>query len=274
MRSNPLVASTPRGTKWGTRARDQLVPLKALARNFVGNSDMRPVAFIDALQLVQLSGTYVDRLILKAACRPAAICAARQRSIQDIRGVSDPPHSRDGRPTAPPRGSLTPRLSVSQSDLAAALIKRDYGARVPASCKVSPRSGVQVIRRRPRSAHRRLSLGRPQRPPRSRASARAFPQQAPQRRDRTRRTITCSMVGSLSSPSRLSASLRPRLWRGFGLDGILDRAGSLRLRDGPGDYGPRMSAVASALDGAYGRHHRTRIRFRTDHPRSMPGTIS
>ncbi len=50
------------------------------------------------------------------------------------------------------------------------------------------------------------------------------------------------MMGSLSSPSRLSASLRPRLRRGSGLDGILDRAGSRLLRDGPGAYGPQRSA--------------------------------
>ena len=63
------------------------------------------------------------------------------------------------------------------------------------------------------------------------------------------RTITSSMMGSLSSPSRLSASLRPRLRRGFGLDGILDRARSRLLRDGPGAYGPQGVRRPTAFDG-------------------------
>ena len=50
------------------------------------------------------------------------------------------------------------------------------------------------------------------------------------------------MMGSLSFPSRLFASLDHASRRGFGLDGILDRAESRLLLDGPGAYGPLRSA--------------------------------
>ena len=157
--------------------------------------------------------------------------------------MSDPPQNCIGRFPALPRGSLTPRLSVSPSDPRRPLLSGKREHRVRASCKFSPRTGVQVNRRRPHSAHCRPSpWSAPAATTLVRISTSLPAASAP-----AARPLAIERAGPsrwrwwARSRSRQGASLAlgPRPWRGFGLDGSLDRAEDRQLRDGPGRSGPR-----------------------------------
>ena len=167
-------------------------------------------------------------------------------------------------------------------------------------CQVSPRTRVQGNRQRPhtaRSLNATIIVAAHHPPGAASSGSSARPQRSTQNRlpenraplqhrvDRTsalqRRDTRCT--STRPSRDRWWARSRPR--KGSPLRS--DHASGVALALTGSSTEPKagscvmvratmargMSAVATALDGAYGRHHRTRMRFGTDHPRSMLGTI-
>ncbi len=134
----------------------------------------------------------------------------------------------------------------------------------------NPRSGKQATTH---SAHRRPSPGRPQRPPRSCESARAFLQQAPQRRDRSRSNEPDHHAGD--GGLALVPVKAPR-WRSAHARGVASaltgastepKTGScVMVRTGP-DLAP-TSAASHGRPG--GRPLRARSHSGADSDRPMP----
>lgn len=175
----------------------------------------------------------------------------RPKSVRNFGRERPLPKITEGRPAVGLEGSLTPSLSQSQSGRRRTVLLRKRIAPAAAGCQVSPRICVQESKAT--ASHRKVidatlivaaqhppgvategTSERPQCSPDNRLPNHRVQLQprvdrtfALQWRDTTcreMRTITSSMMGSLSSRSRISASLRPRHRRGCDLDGILDPA--------------------------------------------------
>lgn len=145
----------------------------------------------------------------------------QQAPLEGSWGVSDPLLFASQPLRGCSRGSLTPRRPCLPRDRGRTFAGGRIGGRSRPACKVRPRSCVQVKRRRSQAAHRRdrtsVAVVSPPWP------ASCLPALAPQPPERFRitrpsgasrssraiRTITASMVGSLSFPSRRLADAQP-----------------------------------------------------------------